>query len=77
MPEVLSAHGGRDVGATGLCKAWAEGDNQEWGKGESGYELWIPSLSNVGYILGISAWSWIQCTTKYARGCAKHKQRCV
>ena len=29
--------------------------NQEWGKGESGYELWIPSLSNVGYILGISA----------------------
>ena len=59
MSEVLSAHGGRDVGATGLCKAWAEGDNQEWEKGESGYELWIPSLSNFGYILGVFAWSWI------------------
>ena len=55
MSEVLSAHGGRDVGATGLCKAWAEGDNREWEKGESGYELWIPSLSNFGYILGVFA----------------------
>ena len=46
---------GRDIGTTESCKVWAEGDNQEWGKGESGYELWIPSLSNVGYILGIFA----------------------
>ena len=50
---------GRDVGATWLCKAWVDGDNQKWRKGESGYELWIPLLSNVGYILGIFALSWI------------------
>ena len=49
---------GRGVGTVGLCKTWEEvggGGNQEWGKGESGYELWIPSLSNVGYVLGIFA----------------------
>ena len=46
---------GRDVETTGSCKAWAEGDNQECGKGEGGYELWIPSLSNVSYVLGIFA----------------------
>ena len=44
---------GRDVGTIASCKAWVEGSNQEWGNGESGYELWIPSLSNDSYVLGI------------------------